>query len=242
MSGSDAPLRGCFVTGTDTGVGKTVVAASIVARLRGRDVAVRALKPLITSLDDPPDPVWPPDHELLARVAGATPQETILAGYGPAVSPHLAAELTGTSPPSPAQLAAGVIAAAGASETLVVEGVGGLLVPLGPDGDVRDLAVALGLPLVVVARPGLGTINHTLLTLEAARRAGLRVAGVVLTPWPDRPDPMLRSNRATIARIGHAEVATLGFVTEPQPPELAAAGATLPLERWLSSGTNPRRD
>ena len=96
---SNAGRRGCFVTGTDTGVGKTVVAASIVARLRQRGVAVRALKPLITGLEDPPDPVWPRDHELLARVAGATPQETILAGYGPAVSPHLAAELTGTPPP-----------------------------------------------------------------------------------------------------------------------------------------------
>jgi dethiobiotin synthetase len=260
VSASNAGRRGCFVTGTDTGVGKTVVAASIVARLRQRGVAVRALKPLITGLEDPPDPVWPRDHELLARVAGATPQETILAGYGPAVSPHLAAELTGTPPPSPSQLAADVIAAGGASETLVIEGVGGLLVPLGPDGDVRDLAVALGLPMVVVARPGLGTINHTLLTLEAARRVGLRVAGVVLTPWPDRPDPMLRSNRETIARIGHAEVATLGLVAEPQPRELAAAGATLPLERWLSnrqpraasgclecprtseSGASPRRD
>jgi dethiobiotin synthetase len=231
---SNARLRGCFVTGTDTGVGKTVVAASIVARLRQRGVAVRALKPLITGLEDPPDPVWPRDHELLAQVAGATPQETILAGYGPAVSPHLAAELTGTPPPSPSQLAADVIASAGASETLVVEGVGGLLVPLGPDGDVRALAVALGLPVVVVARPGLGTINHTLLTLEAARRVGLRVAGVVLTPWPGRPDSMLRSNRATIARIGHAEVSTLSFVAAPQPRELAAAGATLPLERWLS--------
>jgi dethiobiotin synthetase len=227
-------VRGLFVTGTDTGVGKTVVAASIVARLRQRGVAVRALKPLITGLEDPPDPVWPHDHELLARVAGTTPQETILAGYGPAVSPHLAAELTGTPPPSTSQLAAGVIAAAGASDTLVVEGVGGLLVPLGPEGDVRDLAIALGLPMVVVARPGLGTINHTLLTLEAARHVGLRVAGVVLTPWPGRPDPLLRSNRETIARIGHAEVATLAFVAKPQPRELAAAGATLPLERWLS--------
>jgi dethiobiotin synthetase len=233
VSGSEARVRGCFVTGTDTGVGKTVVAAAIVARLRERGIAVRAFKPLITGLDDPPDTVWPPDHELLARVAGATPQETILAGYGPAVSPHLAAELTGTPAPSPAQLAAGVIAAAAGFEALVVEGVGGLLVPLGPDGDVRDLAVALGLPLVVVARPGLGTINHTLLTLEAARGAGLRVAGVVLTPWPERPDPMLRSNRETIARIGHTEVATLARVAEPLAQPLAAAGATLPLERWL---------
>jgi dethiobiotin synthetase len=201
---ADRPLRGCFVTGTDTGVGKTVVAASIVARLRRDGVAVRALKPLITGLD------------------------------GPAVSPHLAAELAGTAPPSVAQLAAGVRAAAAPADTLIVEGVGGLLVPLGPDGDVRDLATALGLALVIVARPGLGTINHTLLTLEAARRAGLRVAGVVLTPWPDQPAAILESNRVTIAALGETEVATLRRVAGPQPAALAAAGATLPLARWLS--------
>jgi dethiobiotin synthetase len=234
VSGCNGPLRGCFVTGTDTGVGKTVVAASIVARLRECGVAVRALKPLITGLDDPPDPIWPPDHELLARAAGATPQETILVAYGPAASPHLAAELTGATPPSVPELAAAVRAVGARSPgILVVEGVGGLLVPLGPDGNVRDLAVALGLPVVVVARPGLGTINHTLLTLEAARRTGLRIAGVVLTPWPERPDAVLVSNRETIARRGDTEVATLGWVAEPRPTELAAAAAALPLGRWL---------
>lgn len=211
-----------------------MVAAAIIARLRQRGVAVRALKPLITGLDDQPDPVWPPDHELLARVAGATPQATILAGYGPAVSPHLAAELAGRPPLSVAQLVADVRSAIRPGETLVVEGVGGLLVPLGPDGDVRDLAVALDLPLVVVARPGLGTISHTLLTLEAARRPGLEVAGVVLTPWPQDPDAVLRSNRETIARIGQVEVETLGIVDAPRPEALAAAAASLPLARWLS--------
>jgi dethiobiotin synthetase len=229
------PLRGCFVTGTDTGVGKTVVAAAIVARLRGRGVAVRALKPLITGLDEQADAVWPPDHELLARVAGATAHDTILAGYGPAVSPHLAAELAGTPPPSIAQLAGAVRTAAARAPgaQLVVEGVGGLLVPLGPGADVRDLAVALGLPLIVAARPGLGTINHTLLTLEAARHRGLVVAGVVLTPWPGRPEVMLRSNRETIARLGEVEVATLGMLAAPEVGALAAAAAQLPLERWL---------
>ncbi len=235
MSATNRPPRGCFVTGTDTGVGKTVVAASIVARLRDRGLAVRAFKPLITGLDDAADPVWPRDHELLAQVAGATPQETMLAGYGPAVSPHLAAELTGRPTPPVAELAA---AARGTAEdpphaVLVVEGVGGLLVPLGPGGDVRDLAAALALPLIIVARPGLGTINHTLLTLEAARHAGLAVAGVVLTPWPERPDAMLRSNHETIAQRGQVEVATLGPIAQPQAAALAAAGASLPLERWL---------
>jgi dethiobiotin synthetase len=234
VGATNRPLRGCFVTGTDTGVGKTVVAASIVARLRDRGVAVRARKPLITGLDDPPDPVWPRDHELLARVADVSPQETIVTGFGPAVSPHLAAELTGSRVPPVAELADVVRGAVGSpSAVLVVEGVGGLLVPLGPDGDVRDLAVALELPLVVVARAGLGTINHTLLTLEAARRVGLRVAGVVLTPWPEHPDAMLRSNHETIAQRGHVEVATLGHVGQPQFAALAAAGASLPLERWL---------
>ena len=120
MSATGRPLRGCFVTGTDTGVGKTVVAASIVARLRAGGVPVRALKPLLTGLDDPPDPVWPPDHELLARAAGATADQTLLAGFGPAVSPHLAAELADTPLPPVRRLAAAIRDATPEAATLVV--------------------------------------------------------------------------------------------------------------------------
>jgi dethiobiotin synthetase len=226
------PVRGVFVTGTDTGVGKTVVAAALVTALRARGEAVRALKPLITGLDDPPDPVWAPDHELLARAAGHDPDEVKLLGYGPAVSPHLAAELAG-APVRPEALERGILAAVRNGEVLVVEGVGGLLVPIGPGYDVRALASALGLPLVIVARPGLGTINHTLLTLEAARRAGLTVAGVVLNPWPQEPDEILFSNRATIEQLGRVVVSTVPEVAAPEPEALAAAGAGLPLEAWL---------
>lgn len=226
-------VRGCLITGTDTGVGKTVLAAAIVAALRARGVAVAAFKPLITGLDDPPDPDWPPDHVLLARVAGTAPADVILAGYGPPVSPHLAAELAGVVGPDPAALAARILAATPPGATLIVEGVGGLLVPLGPAGDVRDLAIALGLPLVIAARPSLGTINHTLLTLEAARAGALTVAGVVLTPWPEPPDVIAQSNRETIARLGGVDVATLGTIAAARPELLAAAGATLPLQRWL---------
>jgi dethiobiotin synthetase len=232
-----AELRGCFVTGTDTGVGKTVVAAAIVARLRRLGAEVRAIKPLITGLTDPPDPDWPPDHELLARVAGCEPEQVILAGFGPAVSPHLAIELAGAEPPALAWLADGVRAIAregGVGSITVVEGVGGLLVPLGPEADVRDLAGVLGLPLVIAARPGLGTINHTLLTLEAARSSGLTVTGVVLTPWPRDPSVIERSNRETIARLGEVEVATLPPLPRADPQLLGTAGAELPLERWLA--------
>src|SRR6185312_15299667 len=151
----------------------------------------------------------------------------------PPVSPHLAAELAGTVI-EPDGLVAAARAAGATADTLVVEGVGGLLVPLAPRWSVRDLAVALGLPVVVAARPGLGTISHTLLTVEAARSAGLEVRAVVLTPWPDEPTVMQRSNRDTIARMGGVEVATLAEVGTAVA-ELAAAGMELPVETWLGA-------
>jgi dethiobiotin synthetase len=104
------------------------------------------------------------------------------------------------------------------------------MVPITPGYLVRDLAIDLALPLVIAARPGLGTINHTLLTLEAARAGGLTVAAVVITPWPDEPSPMERSNRDTIARLGDIGVTGLPRTT---PDGLAEAGASLPVEDWV---------
>ena len=232
-SPSHRPARGLFITGTDTGVGKTVVAAAIVAALRRREVPVRPLKPLITGLDEPPDPVWPPDHELLGRAGGRESGEVMLIGYGPPVSPHLAAEQSG-EPVRPGELERRIRTAPNDDEVLVVEGVGGLLVPIAPGYDVGALAAALVLPLIVVARPGLGTINHALLTLEAARSRGLHVAGVVLTPWPSDPDAIERSNLATVARLGGVAVSVLPRLEAPEPDALAAAGDRLPLEDWLA--------
>jgi dethiobiotin synthetase len=226
--------RGLFVSGTDTGVGKTVVAGAIAAALRARGERVAAYKPVVTGLDEAPAPGWPRDHELLAAAAGVPVGTVTPHTFGPPVSPHLAAELAGTELDVDAMVVAASAAAAEArADVLVCEGVGGLLVPLTPTHTVRDLAVALGFPLVVAARPGLGTINHTLLTLEAARAAGLRVAGVVITPWPEAPDAMTRSNRATIARLGGAAVAGLPPLPDGTPASLAAGGAALPLDAWL---------
>ncbi len=225
-------MRGLFVTGTDTAVGKTVLAAAVTAALRARGIDARPFKPVLTGLDDPPDPDWPPDHELLARAAGLRPELVHAVAYGPPVSPHLAAQLSGR-PLDPNVLLGAIRGVAGEAEIVIVEGVGGLLVPLAEHYDVRRLAQALGLPLLVAARPALGTINHTLLTLEAAHAAGLTVLAVVMTPWPDSPGELEQSNRETIARLGGIDVLTLPPIPSADPEQLAQAGATLPLDRWL---------
>lgn len=225
-------MRGCFVTGTDTGVGKTFVACAIVAALRHAGVRVAPFKPVVTGVAEP-DPVWPMDHVMLAGMGGVSPETVAPHRFPEPVSPHLAAELAGTAI-DPAQLATAARAAAENAEVLVVEGVGGLLVPLTADTSIRDLARELALPMVVAARPGLGTINHTLLTIEAARAAGLDVRAVVLSGWPTDPTPMEQSNRATIARLGDIEVATLPVIDHPDPARFTAAGATLPYDRWLT--------
>ncbi|MEA2360283.1 MAG: dethiobiotin synthetase [Solirubrobacteraceae bacterium] len=221
-------MRGVFVTGTDTGVGKTVLAAALAAALRAAGVDVAAFKPAVTGLEEP-EPGRPADHELLAAAAGRPPDEVAPYRFGPPVSPHLAAELAGTALDPAALVAA---ARALRADVVVAEGVGGLLVPLTLGFTVRDLAVELGWPVVVAARPGLGTISHSLLTVEAARAAGLDVRAVVLTPWPDEPSVMQRSNREAIERLGGVEVATLPTVGLDLG-ELARAGAALPYERWL---------
>jgi len=234
-------MVGCFVTGTDTGAGKTVVAAAIAAALRSAGQRVAAFKPVVTGLDvtgldvtgldAAPGDAWPADHELLAAATGARASDVTAATFGPAVSPHLAAQLAGRELMLDELVGAARDAGAGA-DVLVVEGVGGLLVPFNAEHDVRDLAVALGLPLIIAARAGLGTINHSLLTIEAARGAGLDVRAVVLTPWPEEPSVMQRSNRATIRRLGDVEVAGLPPTTAAVE-DLARAGATLPIADWL---------
>jgi dethiobiotin synthetase len=234
--------RACFVTATDTEVGKTIVVATIAAGLLARGVAVRLRKPLLTGATEPPAQRRPAaeedlsalaDHELLAAVSGERPEEVSPTRFEPPVSPQLAAELAGR-PLEPAAIVDALRAAAASAEAVVAEGIGGLLVPLGPAWDVRRLAQELGWPVILAARPGLGTINHTLLTLEAARQAGLDVRAVVLTPWPEMPDELTRSNRSTIERLGEVEVVTLARLSPITRETLAAASATLPYERWLA--------
>jgi dethiobiotin synthetase len=231
-------MRGIFVTGTGTEVGKSIVAAAVCAALAARGERVAAFKPAVTGLDEPGGD-WPADHELLAGAAsaGQSPADVAPHRYGPALSPHFAAELAGETI-EPAQLVEAARTAGERAGALVCEGVGGLLVPITPGYLVRDLALDLGLPVVVAAGTGLGTINHTLLTVEAARAAGLGVAAVVMTPWPPEPTPIESSNRATIERFAGVRVTGL---PQTDPGSLAAAGGRLPLDDWLGGEVRDSR-
>jgi dethiobiotin synthetase len=232
-------MRGAFVTGTGTEVGKTVVAAVMArtALVAGSRVAV--FKPAVSGLDDyaqRPE-VWEsapelPDHFLLRLASGSCLGDDEIAPYryGPAVSPHFGAELAG-KPIDPDRLRGAAFAAAEGSDLLICEGVGGFLVPLAPDYLVRDLARDLGMPVVIVAPPGLGTINHTLLTIEAVRDAGLEVAKVVLNPWPEGPSQLELSNFETISRLGSVVVETLSYIQLTLPERWPALTLSEPERR-----------
>jgi dethiobiotin synthetase len=208
---------GFFVTGTGTEVGKTVVAAVLARTAAACGHRVGVFKPAVSGLEEGGEP----DHALLRRAAGSAQTDDQIAPYryGSAVSPHLGAELAGQAIDAE-RLRAGAREAAEGADLLVVEGVGGFLVPLAvgpPPYLVRDLAQDLRLAVVIAAKPGLGTINHTLLTLESVRAAGLEPVGVVLTPWPAEPGEVEASNRATIARLGGASVVTLPRLELSEP-------------------------
>ena len=216
--------QGVFVTGTGTEVGKTVVAATIARTLTGEGRRVAVFKPAVTGLDEGVET----DHALLRRASRSSQSDEEIAPYryGPPASPHLAAALAGEEI-DPERLRQAAAAAAEGADAIVCEGVGGLLVPLSPGYMVRDLAADLGYPVIVVAGPGLGTINHTLLTVEAARAADLEVSAVVLNPWPGEPSEIERSNRETLADLTGAPVLTLPRINLSDPeswPDLLPTG------------------
>jgi dethiobiotin synthetase len=223
-----APASGIFVTGTGTEIGKTVVAAVLARSIADHGASVAVFKPALTGMDEFPDYDEAaaiaavaadgagasienlPDHAILRAAARSSQTDDEIAPYrfDPPMSPHLAAGLAGVEI-DPDRVMRAARAAADGVDAIVCEGAGGLLVPLSPTWTMRSCAVELGYPLVVVAPPGLGTINHTLLTIESARSVGLKVAAVVLNPWPEDPTPIEADNRETIEALGGVEVLTL---------------------------------
>lgn len=204
---------GLFVTGTDTGVGKTHVAALIIRELRGRAAGVGAYKAVCSGavLDERGTPHWDDIDRLQDALGGGWPPEAISPlRYLAPLAPPIAAAREGRSIHF-ADLVSNAGWWNGRVDLLIAEGVGGLLAPVTDNHDVADLAAALKFPLLIVARCGLGTINHTLLTVTVARARGLDVCGVVLNQAHADDDLALaESNACEIERRGLVPV--FGFV------------------------------
>ncbi|TAN42654.1 MAG: dethiobiotin synthase [Nitrospirae bacterium] len=174
-------MKGIFVTGTDTGVGKTVVSAAIVKALAKTGLSIGAMKPVETGCREVAGLLDPSDGMFLRKIAGMDDSIDVVTPerYENPLAPMVAAVLENR----PVNLEKVFEAFKGLSqryEFMVVEGVGGLLVPISGDYFVSDLIKRLGLPVVIVARASLGTINHTLLTVKHASREGLEVKGVII--------------------------------------------------------------
>ena len=179
-----ATIPGLFITGTDTGVGKTVIPAAIAHALNKTGRRVGVLKPIATGCERRREGLVSTDAEFLAHCADARhPLDLICPQrYAEPLAPSVAAERAG-QPVDWSAVRRSIDLICRDSDVLIVEGVGGVMVPLDARHTVLDLASWLGLPAVVVARAGLGTINHTLLTIDALRPVAA-VAGVVINRYP----------------------------------------------------------
>lgn len=192
------------VTGTGTGVGKTVVTAALAALAVGR---VAVLKPAQTGVgpDEPGDLA-----EVVRLVPGVHGRE--LARYPDPLAPDTAARRAGLPPVTPAAAVAAARDLADSHDLVLVEGAGGLLVRFDGVGTLADVAAGLDAPVLVVAAAGLGTLNHTALTTEALAARGIRCAGVVVGSWPRDPDLAARCNLADLPAVTGSPL--LGAVPE----------------------------
>lgn len=204
-------MRGWFVTGTDTGVGKTFVTAALARELRARGQRVAAIKPAESGCRRGPEGLFAEDAETIAAAAGSwqAPDARCLYRFEEPVAPGVAAERTGTRIDLEA-VARFVATAAADAARVLVEGAGGWLVPLGESRTIADLAERLAWPVVVVARATLGTINHSLLTVEAIERRGLEVAALILSQRPDDEARATESNADEIRKHWRDRVWILG--------------------------------
>ena len=200
--------RGYFISGTDTGVGKTIVTACLLTLFRKWGVSTGIMKPIETGVDPECSSESNSDAKFLLAVSGNkdTLEETCPIRLKPAAAPLQAARMEHRELEIN-RILENFRLLQNRHDQILVEGVGGLMVPLRPDYLVADLVLDLGLPLIVVSRVTLGTLNHTLLTLTAAEEAGIDVAGVILNRMEDRElNAVEREQAGLIRELSETEV------------------------------------
>ncbi len=198
--------EGIFITGTDTAVGKTVITGAIAWALLKSGVDAVVMKPLQTGTEVP----GITDIEFVEKVTGAhyPVEDHCPYRYLSPVSPFIASEIEGRKV-EPEKIKAAFDRLSAKHDFVIVEGAGGLLVPICEDYLMSDLASDLALSVVVVARPGLGTLNHTLLTVESARSRGLQVLGIIISNFPADPDVAQKTNPELLSAM--TDVPILGI-------------------------------
>lgn len=214
--------RGFFITGTDTGVGKTLFSAALLRALAGLGVRAVGMKPVAAGAELI-DGVWVNEDVALLRAASGVQAPCELVNpylFREAIAPHLAADHKGVAIEIP-RIAAALEILADMADIVVVEGVGGFRVPLGVNRDTADLAVRLGLPLILVVGMRLGCLSHALLTAEAIAARGLKLAGWVanqIAPQMAAYD----ENLATLTQFLDAPLlAELPAMASPDPVRVA---------------------
>lgn len=218
--------KGFFITGTDTGVGKTVVAAALVCAIRSGGQSVCGIKPIESGCSRLSDVLIPPDGMFLKEISHAEEQINRLTQFclEAPLAPMVAAELENVDI-VPEYIKHRFDELSLKYDALVVEGIGGILVPIKKGFFVLDLMEMLELPVIVVASPYLGTINHTLLTVDCALRAGLDVAGVVMNfRRPFEGTPAEETNAHAIERLSPVPlIGVMPFVKDLDAEKLEAA-------------------
>ena len=205
-------LKGIFITGTDTGVGKTYVAAGISAALRSRGIDVGVMKPAETGCRVRAGKLVPSDALNLIKAAESRDALSLVNPYrfrNP-LAPLTAAEFEGKKI-SEDKILSAYYTLSRRHEFMIVEGAGGIMVPLSEKYLYLDLAAALGLPVLIVARPGLGTINHTLLTIAVLQERGITVSGIVIN-YADSRKPGLAEKTSPAFIEKFSGVKILGIV------------------------------
>jgi len=215
-----------IVTGTGTGVGKTVATAALASHARTAGFEVAVCKPVQTGADD--------DLAEVGRLAGVTELVSV-ARYPEPLAPAAAAESVGRALPTAGEILDAVRAAARPGRLTLVEGAGGLLVELAASRvTLRDLAADLNAPVLVVCEAGLGTLNHTGLTLEAIERQGLSCAGLVIGAWPQRPGAAENYNRGALERLAPVRAVLPAGAAALEPAAFAAMSALAFHPDWVA--------